>query len=459
MKPNVILINIDDLGYGDLGCYGSEINDSPHIDKLAEDGMRFTDFYAPAPICTPSRAGLMTGCYPKRIDCQEFGVYDFKEPTKQIERFPVLLPGQPEGLNPKEKTIANLFKDAGYATKLIGKWHLGDQSEYSPLHFGFDSYLGIPYSNDMGLQPNTGTWERLGRTLCPLPLMHDRDVIEEQPDQTSLTERYTIEAVQYIRHNRDKPFFLYFAHMYVHSPLFVQEFFTRKSRNGMLGAAIHSIDWSIGLIMYELKTLGLDENTMVAFISDNGGSKLKSSNKPLRGFKGSTWEGGMRVPCIIRWPGTISGGSVCSELTTMMDFYATFTQILNIDIDDGIKRDGYSMAPFFDHKNNVNSRYPALFYYSRNELKAVRCNQFKYHIKTGELFNLHTDISEIHNIADQHNCVVKQMKALAAECRNDLGDALTGDPGRCCRPKGFVPNFKPLTYYRPDFPYIVSEYE
>ena len=231
-RPNIILINCDDLGYGDLGCYGSTINSTPALDRMAREGMRFTDFYMASPVCSPSRGAMMTGCYPPRIG---FGAFEGRL---------VLFPGHAVGLNPEEITVARLLSDAGYATKLVGKWHCGDQPEFLPTRHGFDSYYGIPYSNDMGRQREDDTWP-------PLPLVRDEDVIQQQPDQAALTERYVEESVRFIRDNRDRPFFLYLAHMHVHLPIYPSARFMRESRNGRYGGAVACVDWATDVLLHE----------------------------------------------------------------------------------------------------------------------------------------------------------------------------------------------------------------
>jgi len=273
-KANIILMNCDDLGYGDLACYGSPCNSTPHLDRLAAEGMRFTDFYMASPVCSPSRGAMLTGCYPPRIG---FGSFDGRG---------VLFPGDPIGLNPSEITIAALLRDAGYATKIVGKWHCGDQPEFLPTRHGFDSYYGLPYSNDMGRQKVDDKWP-------PLPLLRDEEVMQEQPDQSGLTERYVEESLRFIREQRQRPFFLYLAHMHVHLPIYAPARFLRESRNGAYGAAVACIDWAAGVIMAELRRLGLEDNTMVIFTSDNG-SRCRGeggSNGVLRGIKTTTWEG------------------------------------------------------------------------------------------------------------------------------------------------------------------------
>lgn len=456
-NPNVILLNIDDLGYGDIGCYGSRLNFTPHIDRLAEEGILFTDFYAPASVCTPSRAGLMTGCYPKRIDFQSFGVYDSCNPGEKRDDFVVLMPGQPEGLNPKEKTIANIFKEAGYSTQMIGKWHLGDQEEYSPLRFGFDHYFGIPYSNDMGIQPINEFWKRMEYTMCPLPLLRDNQLVEEQPDCAALAERFTFEAINFIRNHASQPFFLYFAHYYIHNPLYVAERFQKASQNGKMGAALASVDWTISAIEYELKRLNLSENTLIIFVSDNGGD-TRSCNAPLRGYKGSTFEGGERVNCIMKWPKVIKKGRVCSDIVSMIDFFPTFAEIVGRDVNDGIIRDGVSVLNLLQDENQHSARN-TFFFYAGNELQAVRMGDYKLHLKSGELYNLAEDIGEYVNIAEGHREIIAELERLAQECREDMGDSATGIIGKNCREKGFVKNFRPLTCFEPENPYMIALYD
>ena len=246
MRPNIILINCDDLGYGDLACYGSQVNSTPYIDRLANDGIRFTDFYMASPVCSPSRAAMLTGCYPQRVGMSN-----------------VLRPGSAVGLSSSEETLSSTLSRNGYATQIVGKWHLGDQPEFLPTEHGFDHYYGVPYSNDMGRQLHNELSDDGRKAFPPLPLLRDTDVIQEQPSQEGLTERYTEEAVRFIRDNQDGPFFLYFAHMHVHRPILVSRRFVDSAKNGRYGAAVEAIDWSLGVLMHELETLGLDKNCLL----------------------------------------------------------------------------------------------------------------------------------------------------------------------------------------------------
>ena len=444
-KPNIVLINCDDLGYGDLGCYGSAVNRTPAIDRLAEEGTLFTDFYMASPVCSPSRGAMLTGCYPPRIG---FGAFDGEV---------VLFPGQGIGLNPNEVTIAKLLRDNGYRTKIIGKWHCGDQPAFLPLAHGFEEYYGLPYSNDMGRQAG-------GREFPPLPLVKDNMVIQQQPDQRSLTERYVEQAREYITLHRDEPFFLYFAHMHVHLPLYAAEPFVRASENGDYGACVEEIDWAAKAIMHKLDEEGLSDDTLVIFTSDNGGrGDHGGSNYPLRGAKQSTWEGGMRVPCIMRWPGHIPAGRKCGNLFASIDFLPTIMALCGFEKPETAEIDGLNLSGLVLGVPGSKGR-DTLFYYKQNDLEAVRCGEWKLHVrKNGEeaslLYNLKTDISEEFNVYDDEPEVVSRLKDAMDACRADLGDASSGMAGKLVRPAGRVENPKPLTCYDENHPYIVSMYD
>ncbi len=453
-RPNVILINCDDLGYGDPGCYGSKINKTPAIDRLAEEGITFTSFYMASSVCSPSRGAMLTGCYPRRIGFDRFdngfGV--------------VLFPGDAEGLNPSEITIANMLKDAGYSTKLIGKWHCGDQPEFLPTRFGFDSYYGLPYSNDMGRSCACDAEKRyrdLFASFPPLPLMDGEDVVEEQPDQATITERYVEQSKRFIRENTDRPFFLYLAHMHVHLPHITPERFARQSDNGLFGAAVECVDWAVDALMYELRKLGLDDNTIIIFTSDNGSvARQGASNKPLKGAKGSCWEGGFRVPCIIRWPEKIKSGLRYDDIVTSMDFMPTLVNICGGKAPDDRRIDGMDITSILSGKGKMPGRI--FYYYYRGDLCAARQGRYKYFVESpyyGEaLYDLEDDISEEKNIMESHFEIVEKMKQVVKVCREDLGDDLVMMKGNN-RPIGRVDNPKTLTQYDPSHPYMIAMYD
>lgn len=459
-RPNVVLINCDDLGYGDLGCYGSTLNKTPTIDQLAADGLRFDSFYAASPVCSPSRGALLTGCYPPRIGFGSFG------------GLPVLFPGHRVGLNTSERSLATMLADAGYRTQMVGKWHCGDQPSFQPTNHGFDHYFGLPYSNDMGRQVDTPSFFP---DMAPLPLILDGDVVEQQPDQASLTERYVVEAVRFMRSARAEPFFLYFAHMYVHLPIYVQPRFAEQSENGLYGAAVESIDWATAVLVHELKSLGLEENTIVIFTSDNGslgnntvplggnGALLGASNGPLRGTKATTWEGGQRVPAIVRWPRRIATGRVSGELTTAMDLYPTLAAVCDASLPTDRTIDGRDVRTlWFDE--SATSPHDAFYYYWMNDLEAIRVGSWKLHFsKRGKefraLYNLDTDLSETTDVADQHLDVVAELDAKAEWARESLGDARLHREGHDLRAVGTVDQASPLTTYDPNHPYYMAEYD
>ena len=452
--PNIVLIYVDDLGYGDLGCYGSKVNDSPNIDQLAAGGMRFTDYYSASPVCTPSRAALLSGCYPGRIGFDVFGA------KKQDW---VLFPGFAEGFHPDERLLPELLREKGYATCHIGKWHLGDQPEHLPTRHGFDAYFGLPYSNDMGIMPGR-------KKSPPLPLLRDEVVIQAQPTQAPLIERYTEEAVSFIRKNRERPFFLYLAHLHVHLPHYVMEPFASASRNGRYGAAVAAVDWSTGVLMAELKQLGLAENTLVILTSDNGSRARDEggSNGPLRGTKGTTWEGGMRVPCIAHWPATIPPGSVSGELVTALDFHPTLAALAGHDPASLPKHDGVNVLPIWKAEADAKSPRKHFFYFKRAELQAVRSGHWKLRHamdkpkdsdpKKLELYDLSADPGETHDLAASNPEVVDRLTKAMNEIRAELGDSRLGIKGNARRQPAVSADPKPLTTFDPDYPYIEPTY-
>ncbi|MHC4521543.1 MAG: sulfatase family protein, partial [Planctomycetota bacterium] len=354
------------------------------------------------------------------------------------------------GLNPDEITIADVLQGQGYATACIGKWHLGDQPEFLPTRQGFDYYFGIPYSNDMGTNQGPGR--------PPLPLLRNEEVIEAPANQDTLTRRYTDEVIRFMRDNRDRPFFVYLPHTMPHNPVHASDEFRDTSDNGRYGDSVEEIDWSAGQILAALKALDLDEKTLAIFTSDNGAaSRWGGGNGPLRGHKGSTWEGGMREPCIMRWPGTIPAGTECDELACTMDLMPTFARLAGTSAPTDRIIDGRDIRPLMIGKAGATSPHEAFYYYQMDQLQAVRSGKWKLHLPLRPkkrnwgkpepegpllLFDLEADIGEQNNIADRHPRVVKRLLALAEKAREDLGD--TDRPGKNQRPAGFVENPKPL---------------
>ncbi len=462
--PNVLLVNCDDLGYGDLGCHGSTAHDTPRIDELARGGVRLTDFYAASPVCSPSRAALLTGCLPPRVG---FGDFDGA---------PVLFPGHPMGLDPREPTLSSVLSDAGYATALVGKWHCGDQPGFLPTDHGFDHWFGLPYSNDMGRQawyenlpPMAEFMSSIGFELPlaefpPLPLMDGDDVVEQQPDQADLTSRYVEDCIDFMRNHAQEPFFLYLAHMYVHVPLYVEERFALSSRHGRYGAAVHCIDWALGALLDELDRLGLTEDTIVVFTSDNGSRAQGEggSNAPLRGVKGTTWEGGQRVPCIVSWPGVIEPAKVDSTVLSGVDLLPTLVELCGLDPVDPQRIDGRS---FVDVLTGEGRSEPSLFpYYRGNDLEAIRVDRWKLHLRrfcepVCELYDLEADPGESNDLSAEHADVVARLRSSAAGVAEVLGDASGGIVGSGVRPAGRVDDPRPLIEYDPDHPYVVAEYD
>ena len=447
-RPNVIVMLMDNLGYGDLGCYGSRQHRTPHIDQLAREGVRFTSFYSTSGVCTPSRAGLMTGCYPRRVNLHVSG-----------QNFAVLLPNDPKGLHPDEITIARLLKDQGYATACVGKWHLGDQPPFLPTRHGFDEFFGAPYSEDMVPNATYPHWPQL-------PLMRNKTVIEAAPDRDDLTKRYTQESIRFIRENSNRPFFLYLPHAMPGSTnrSFSSPPFQGRSANGPYGDCVEELDWSAGEIMQVLKELNLEEQTLVIWTSDNGAvdwNPRQGSNAPLHGWGYETSEGGQRVPCIARWTGRIPAGIVRDDLTTMMDILPTVTHLAGTRPPNDRVIDGHDILPILTNDPDAKSPYdePGFFYYYREQLQAVRSGLWKLYLpleqkldrldgsfegaerSQAKLYDVRNDISETREVAAEHPDVVQRLLALAERARADLGDI--NRAGANQRPAGWVDDPQP----------------
>jgi arylsulfatase A len=446
-KPNFVVINIDDLGYREIGAWGSS-NRTPHLDRMTAEGRKLLSHYA-APVCSPSRASLLTGCYPKRV----------------LPIPHVLFPAGAVGLHPDEHTIADVLKAAGYATGCVGKWHVGDQRPFLPLQKGFDTYFGLPYSNDMGPAAE-GVKSNFGQPLPtpkagakkappandesgvrgnqpPLPLLEGNTVVGRirADDQLEITRRYTERAVAFIRERRDRPFFLYLAHNAVHFPLYPRAEFRGQSPNGLLGDWVQEVDWSVGQVLGVLRELQLERNTLVLFVSDNGGPVNQgATNLPLRGSKGSTLEGGIRVPGIAWWPGRIPAGTSTDAITAMMDVLPTLAKFAGAPLPAGRKLDGVDIGAVLTGQPATPPRDSHL-YYRGLTLEAVRSGPWKLHLTQGELYHLGNDIGEAANVAAAHPAIVQRLTALADATRGDLGRDGVG-PG--CRPLGRVAHAEPL---------------
>lgn len=444
--PNIVLINVDDLGYQEITPYGATKQVTPHLTRLANEGRKLMSHYA-APVCSPSRAALMTGCYPKRA----------------LPIPHVLFPAAQVGLHPDEVTLAEVLRESGYATACIGKWHLGDQPEFLPRTQGFDYYYGLPYSNDMGLA-SEGSKSNFGQPLPqprqppaknpvsetgltgnaqpPLPLMENEQVIQRvtAEQQAALTKNYTEKAVGFIRQQQAKPFFLYLPHTAVHFPLYPDADFRGRSNNGLLGDWIMEVDWSLGEILKVLDELKLADNTLVFFTSDNGGPVNQGANNgALRGAKGSTWEGGIRVPAICRWPGKIPANSSTQDITSMMDLLPTLCQVAGAKLPADRKLDGVNVLSSLTGEGQPARDH--FFYFKGLGLEAVRHGDWKLHLEKSELYNLKEDIGESHNLSNEHPAIVAQLRELATSIDADLGMKAVG-PG--CRPLGRVAAAKPL---------------
>lgn len=446
-SPNVVVIFADDLGYADLGCYGAKGWKTPHLDSLAKDGVRFTDFHVSQPVCSASRASLLTGCYANRL-----GIHG------------ALGPNAKHGIADEETTLGELFKSKGYATAAVGKWHLGHLPRFLPTKHGFDSYLGLPYSNDMW--PGHPT----NKTFPNLPLIDGEKAVDDDvtaEDQAKLTTQYTERAVKFIGENKAKPFFLYLAHSMPHVPLFVSERQKGKSEQGLYGDVIQEIDWSVGQVLAELKKHDLEKNTLVIFTSDNGpwlGYGNHAGTKGvLREGKGTVFEGGVRVPCVARWPGKIPAGSVQTEPLMTIDVFPTLAKLIGAELPK-LPIDGKEAWPLFASEKGAKCPHEAYFhYYATNELRAVRSGKWKVilpqtatqmledrtpgadgkpggykqlKIETAMLFDLESDIGETKDVAADHPDVVKKLNGYADGMRAELGDSLTKAVGKGVREPG-----------------------
>ncbi|HEY3863668.1 MAG TPA: sulfatase [Verrucomicrobiae bacterium] len=442
-KPNFIFILADDMGYGDIGPFGSAKNRTPNLDRMAREGMKLTSFYG-APLCTPSRAQVLTGCYAKRVSLPD-----------------VLFPRSPIGISSDEATIGSLLKSLGYATIAIGKWHVGDAPPFLPTHHGFDHYLGLPYSNDMGGEVPGKNTDKWSKHTPPLPLVRDGEVIEalRPKDQDKLTALYTDEAVKFIRENKNRPFFLYLPHTAVHVPLHPGHKFRGKSANGLYGDWVEEIDWCVGRVMSTVHELGLDDRTLIVFSSDNGPWLAKGTNAgnagPLRGGKGGTFEGGEREPTLAWWPGHVPAGQVCDAVAANIDLLPTFVHLAGGAVPPERKIDGRDISPLLLGLT-TESPHEAFFYIASKSIQAVRSGPWKLAIATQyegigpytdiapnlnkpftpRLYNLDKDIGERSDAAAENPEVVRRLESYLREMDGDLGVGKVDGPG--VRPPGRV---------------------
>ncbi len=464
--PNVVLILLDDLGYSDLGCFGADKIKTPHIDRMAAEGTRFTSFYVAQAVCSASRAALMTGCYANRVGMQGALNHTSKE-----------------GIHPDEQLLPELLKTRSYATAAFGKWHLGTDLLFNPLHNGFDSFLGIPYSND-----NSKYHPSLAKEMPPLPFYDGLQVIETDPDQSQFTQRFTAAATQFIEQHKDTAFFLYVPHVMPHVPIFASAAARGQSAAGLYGDVVQELDGSVGQILATLQRCGIDDRTLVILFSDNGPflsyGNHAGSAKPLREGKLTTFEGGVRSPFIARWPGHVPAARVCDEPVMEIDLLPTIASLVGAQLPQG-KIDGLNILPLLEGKANATSPHESLVFYGGDELQAIRSGQWKLHFPhpyitvDGEpgrdgkparfgqmqpksitqsgiagiasrhgyrveniglsLFNLKDDPGETHDVSQDHPEIVERLKKLAEPTRLELGDALQKIKGAENRPLGLAP--------------------
>lgn len=438
--PNVVIIYADDLGYGDLGCYGNRTIRTPNLDRMATEGVRFTDFYVAQAVCSASRSALLTGCYPNRI-----GILGALGPTSR------------NGIADGETTLGELLQKRGYATAVFGKWHLGHHPQFLPTRHGFDEYYGLPYSNDM--------WPRHPTAKFPdLPLIDGEAIVARNPDQSRLTQDYTSRAISFITRHKAQPFFVYVPHSMPHVPLFASEAFRGRSSVGLYGDVIEELDNSVGRILATLKDEGIDNQTLVMFASDNGPwisyGNHGGTAGPLREAKGTTFEGGVRVPCLIRWPGHAPPGHVCREPAMTIDIFPTIAALVGTPL-PAHKIDGTDIRPLFTDREARAPDRPLYFYWDR-ALQAVRWGRWKLHLphayrtlkeapgKDGQpgpyvegrieqsLFDLADDAGERTDVAEAHPDVVRRILEFAEAARADLGDSATNRTGAGLREPGRV---------------------
>ncbi|MCB1065330.1 MAG: sulfatase [Verrucomicrobiae bacterium] len=443
--PNVVIIFTDDQGYGDVGVFGAEGFETPNLDRMAAEGRKFTRWYAAQPVCSASRTGLLTGCYPNRI-----GIHG------------ALGPGSRNGIGADEMTLAEVFKQKDYATACFGKWHLGDHEKFLPTNHGFDHYFGFPYSNDMWPQHPTA-----GKNFPPLPIIEDTERlrIADEHDQRMMTTWLTAKAVDFINRNRTEPFFLYLPHSLPHVPLYVSERFAGTTERGLYGDVIAEIDWSVGEIINAIDTNGLAENTLVIFTSDNGpwlsyGTHSGTAG-PLREGKGTVWEGGVREPTLMRWTGKIPAGTECDTPAMNIDLLPTLAKLIGASLPDH-PIDGLDVWPLIAGEDGATNPHEGYwYYYKQNELQAVSQGNWKlilphqYRTLSGkpggdggtpvpydgaksgvELYDLGEDYGETNDVAAQHPEVVKSMLDFAEKARAELGDSLTKRQGSGVREPG-----------------------
>lgn len=460
--PNIVLIFADDLGYSDVGCFGAKDIRTPNIDRLAKEGTRFASFYVSQPVCTASRASLMTGCYANRV-----GLSGALNHTSKV------------GIHADEVLLPELLRQRGYATAIFGKWHLGHRPEFSPLRHGFQEFRGIPYSNDNGpLHP-------VVKTIPSLPWIDGEKTAELDPDQSQFTQRLTEHAIQFLERHREQPFFLYVPHIMPHVPIFASQKFKGRSARGLYGDAVEELDWSVGAIIGALKSLGLEDNTLVIFTSDNGPflsyGEHAGTAMPFREGKLTTFEGGVRTPCLMRWPKKIPAGRTCDEPVASIDLLPTIAKLAGAPLPKH-PIDGLDVWQILSGQPNAHTLHESLLFFSGDELQAIRSGDWKLHFahdyltvagepgKAGKpanfanmqpksieesgirgiasrhgyevrriersLFNLKDDPGESRNVADQNSQIIRRLEALAEHARADLGDSLSNRRGSGVRAVG-----------------------